>query len=944
WIDDQAEESEHEQDDVPVSKRARIASDDDEEEEEEDESKIYEEMKGFVVTGDDEEEEGEGNDEEKKSDSEEEEEELLEDDEELLEENLGISVKKRKRRVQLGSDSEAEDEKQDLEKQLFEGGEDEEDQDNDIRRSKPGPSRRAEEYEEGEDVSAESGEESGVDDFIEDDEGETAKIRSKKKVRRRIPISDSALQEAREIFGDAIDLEDLYPGEDDEEEAEDVEQDEYEKDGENENERPVERRQKIGKKRTQKKTLLDTLEPSDLDRGFLSEVDKKIQLEDKPERFQLRGLPVSEASPDEVIAESLWIFKHLFTMRSVSTQMSDCTKLQTAVMEKIQQTLSFIRNNEFEVPFIAFYRKEYVDALPQDPRSGLLLAELWKIYHSDEKWCQMRARMENLARLFNRMQTFQYDFIVADPNKPLTDDVRMLTNKDIEQIYKVETPEELQDVYLHFLLYYGRDLPKMMEYERIKISQNGINEHEQIAPLKQAYRRDKYSLCVDAKLCKTWLLRLGGLAKMFGLKADDFAENAVRNYQINRIQEYPLTPTEAAEQDEFKSDQFNTAELKLKGAAYIVGTQLAREPGFRKLMRERFRKFGHLFVKPTKKGIKEIDENHPLYAVRYLKNKPIRDISNDQFLYFVQGESLGLITLNFALDEVPNNGELPSKTPFFDDLIGLVISEDPSPAATQWNSLRKEALKICYDSMLSYLAKETKRKLVEEAKSHVIQECGLKINKWLAVAPYVPTIQQGADSDEDVTKCRVLGIAYINELDQASFCAMIDGEGEVIDHLRLVHLTKRRNSFNPEEARLKEQDLETLRQFLINKRPHVIALAGESLEALMIRDDLIYLLADMDKQGELNHNVNVEVVENDLAKIYMNCRKAQQDFPDYPFILRQAVSLARRLQDPLLEFCQMCTPDEDILCLKYHPLQEMISKEELWNALQIEFINRVRTF
>jgi len=57
------------------------------------------------------------------SDSEEEEEDLLEDDEDLLEENLGISVKKRKRRVQLGSDSEEENEKQDLEKQLFEGGE-----------------------------------------------------------------------------------------------------------------------------------------------------------------------------------------------------------------------------------------------------------------------------------------------------------------------------------------------------------------------------------------------------------------------------------------------------------------------------------------------------------------------------------------------------------------------------------------------------------------------------------------------------------------------------------------------------------------------------------------------------------------------------------------------------------------------------------------------------
>lgn len=39
--------------------------------------------------------------------------------------------------------------------------------------------------------------------------------------------------------------------------------------------------------------------------------------------------------------------------------------------------------------------------------------------------------------------------------------------------------------------------------------------------------------------------------------------------------------------------------------------------------------------------------------------------------------------------------------------------------------------------------------------------------------------------------------------DQASFAAIVDGDGEVTDHLRLVHLTKRKNSFKAEERRLK---------------------------------------------------------------------------------------------------------------------------------------------
>lgn len=51
------------------------------------------------------------------------------------------------------------------------------------------------------------------------------------------------------------------------------------------------------------------------------------------------------------------------------------------------------------------------------------------------------------------------------------------------------------------------------------------------------------------------------------------------------------------------------------------------------------------------------------------------------------------------------------------------------------------------------------------------------------------------------------------------------------------------------------------------------------------------------------------------------CLCVQNEFRDYPPVLRHAVSVARRLQDPLIEFASLCNPDEDILCLKYHPLQ-----------------------
>ena len=66
----------------------------------------------------------------------------------------------------------------------------------------------------------------------------------------------------------------------------------------------------------------------------------------------------------------------------------------------------------------------------------------------------------------------------------------------------------------------------------------------------------------------------------------------------------------------------------------------------------------------------------------------------------------------------------------------------------------------------------------------------------------------------------------------------------------------------------------------------------------------------------------------------------QQEFREYPALLRQAVSLARRLQDPLIEFSQLCNPDEDILALKYHPLQvlRLLNNTVGQIALDISFL------
>ena len=119
-----------------------------------------------------------------------------------------------------------------------------------------------------------------------------------------------------------------------------------------------------------------------------------------------------------------------------------------------------------QVPFIANYRKEYIE--PE-----LNIEDLWKIWEWDEKvllkgiinffvgsffafcpmyiadserdiitnfnsyfhsqWCQLRTRKENLHRLFEEMQDYQFNKIQESGDQPLDDDTRILQAEDIDR-------------------------------------------------------------------------------------------------------------------------------------------------------------------------------------------------------------------------------------------------------------------------------------------------------------------------------------------------------------------------------------------------------------------------------------------------------------------------------------------------------------------------------
>lgn len=816
-------------------------------------------------------------------------------------------------------------------------------------------------------------EESDADDFIVDDYGNSI---SEKKRKRRPVFTDAALQEGQDIFGVDFDFDEFEKDSEDGYADESADEDEYEDDDREK------QTKKSKRKNVQKKSIFDIYEPSELKRGHFTDMDNIIRRTDIPERMQLRDVPipiVAEGSA-ELDDEAEWIFKHAFQKPQISNIQTENHQRKTpSAIAKIKKALDFIRNQHLEVPFIAFYRKEYVNP-------DLKIKDLWRVYKFDAKWCILQTRKRGLVQLFERIRDFQLERIMKDPDAPIPSDMRVIRDDDIDRLKLVQTSEELKDVHDHFLLYCAPDIEafKAIEHQRrrdqrkkkreviLKVKRDEIQR--EIADIKsmeeepteededklRALQEELDSLHVDnhdmdvdednnerpeeaikvsrdtGPYARCRKAGICGFAKLFGLTPEQFAENLRDSYQRHEVDQDPSDPFEAAKN--YITTHFTTVEEVLDAVKFVVARQIAREPLLRKSVREIFYERAKVTVCPTKKGLKEIDELHTCYTIKYLKDKPVRELTGDEFLKLKIAEQDNLLKISIS-EQFEGNAKSSS---FLDEIKQLYHRDEFAQNVQNWNQLRGECVELALTKMvIPDLRKELESILLAESKEFVQEAVSRKMYNWIKTAPFdvTDTFDENDYEWETSKGIRVFGLAYVPDHSQAAFGAIINHDGEVTDYLRLPNILKRKLSPHKDEKDLKLADLATLEDFIRNKKPHVIAISGESREAQNIQVDireLIQQMMDEDKFPE----ISVEIVDNDFAKIYSNSKKGESDFREYPALLRQAISVARRLRDPLVEFGQLCTADEEILCLRYHTLQDHLAKEDFAEAIYTEFINR----
>lgn len=442
---------------------------------------------------------------------------------------------------------------------------------------------------------------------------------------------------------------------------------------------------------------------------------------------------------------------------------------------------------------------------------------------------------------------------------------------------------ELQDLYDHFYLHFGE-----------QITENDSESKKK----KPASKKDIYKLCKRSGILN--------FTKHFGISSQQFGENIMAAERKHIPTDPEKTPEEMAV--EYICPEFNNSEAVLKAARYALAQEIAVDPSVRQSLRITYESKVEISTTPTLKGKKDIDVFHPYKIVSRIERKPADKFLNDQFLLILKAEKEGFITKSFEVD----TQEL------LHEMEGLYLSENEDPTSSAWNEQRRMILQEVLEKFLiPSLEKELSRKLSEEASEVVSKECSTALHERVMAGPFEPPVE--TSSNEVLRDVKVMGVCW-GTSNSSTMIAVINPDGEYVAHVKMNFLEK-----------------EKLKEFILEHKPNVIGI-GAQLEARKLYDEISEVTRSIHK-----FKIHVAFVNMDVARIYHASSTSQSEFPEFPPTLRMAIGLARYLQDPMVQIGLLCNNSNEILALKFHPLQNMVDEETLLKHLHRTIINIVNS-
>lgn len=304
----------------------------------------------------------------------------------------------------------------------------------------------------------------------------------------------------------------------------------------------------------------------------------------------------------------------------------------------------------------------------------------------------------------------------------------------------------------------------------------------------------------------------------------------------------------------------NSADDAIAGAKDIIAEIVSDDANVRKKLRNLFMKNGEIDTKLVNAD-KDEAKTYEMYA-DYSELVP--EIKSHRVLAVNRGEKEGFLKV---------------KVTFNEDIAKRVTGAGYLKDGGYSTQLVKEAVEDGYDRLIyPSIEREVRAALTESASEQAIKMFEVNLKPLLMQPPVKDKVTLGLDPAYR-TGCKI---------------AVVDGTGKVLDKTVVYPTPGPKQNIEAAKTKLKE---------LIAKYGVQIISIGNGTAS---KESEIFV-ADLIKEvkAETGREVEYIVVSEAGASVYSASPLGAEEFPDYDVAERSAVSIARRLQDPLAELIKI---------------------------------------
>ena len=314
-------------------------------------------------------------------------------------------------------------------------------------------------------------------------------------------------------------------------------------------------------------------------------------------------------------------------------------------------------------------------------------------------------------------------------------------------------------------------------------------------------------------------------------------------------------PEDAAREYVDPNKGVESVEDALQGAGDIIAEQISDDAAIRKSLRALLMRQGRLVSCAA-------TEEDSVYRLYYDFTQAVSRLQGHQILAINRGEKEGMLKVSIA--------------PEREQVLPLLRRAVVRPASAAMEFI-KSACDDAYDRLIfPSLEREIRSTLTEQANEGAIGQFALNLKPLLMQPPVKGKVTMGLDPGYRMG-CKV---------------AVVDGTGKVLD-TAVVYPTY--------GQRQKDEAIAALARLIKKYGVEHIAI-GNGTASRETEQMAAELIRQVNESGA---NVSYMIVSEAGASVYSASKLAAEEFPQFDVNLRSAVSIARRLQDPLAELVKI---------------------------------------